>query len=98
MPYNPPTYNNPAFNNPVRQAPGSDYTEPNCAGKRCHTDAERHAAMVKRLRQLWYFDHPLCGNVLGCNRACPHYAQVPKYGQLFPNCKHPDSGSSRYKP
>lgn len=55
-------------------------------------------ARLKRARENWYRDHPLCGRSFGCDYGCPHFSPMPFRGQIFPFCNHPDIRKPEYLP
>ena len=56
------------------------------------------AARLKAVRHRWFRRHPLCGAVLGCNGACPHFGPEIHPGNLFPHCRHPDQFKVEFRP
>jgi len=54
-------------------------------------------AGTRRAKQDWYWDHPLCGAMFGCDQ-CPMSRPNENVGVLFPHCAHPDQHKLKYKP
>jgi len=89
MVYTPLSYSRPSMTQPgsERLPDAEDLPPVNIPGAR-----------LKYVKKLWFKDHPLCGYFFGCDRGCPRYSPVPKMGQVFPHCGHPDARDEKYLP